>query len=55
MLETKKALESEYVKVDVGVCNQEGIDSQNKEVWRSGVRRTSQLQFTPETGKLSAV
>ena len=33
----------------------EGIDPQNREAWRSGVRRTSQLQLTPGTGKLSAV
>ena len=44
---------SECVKADVDVCNLEGIDSQNREVWRSGVRRTSQLQLTPGTGKLS--
>ena len=43
------------VEEDVNVCNLEGIDPQNREVWRSGVRRTSQLQLTPGTGKLSAV
>ena len=43
------------VEEDVDVCNLEGIDPQNIEVWRSGVRRTSQLQLTPGTGKLSAV
>ena len=37
------------------VCNLEGINPQNREAWRSGVRRTSQLQLTPGTGKLSAV
>ena len=36
-------------------CNLQGIDRQNREAWRSGVRRTSQLQLTPGTGKLSAV
>ena len=46
---------SECVKADVDVCNIEGIDPQNREAWRSGVRRTSQLQLTPGTGKLSAV
>ena len=46
---------SECVKVDVDVCNLEAIDPQNREDWRSGVRRTSQLQPTPGTGKLSAV
>ena len=46
---------SECVKVEVNVCNLEGIDPQNREGWRSGVRRTSQLQLTPGTGKLSAV
>ena len=45
---------SEYVKADIDVCNLEGIDPQNREAWRSGVR-TSQLQLTPGTGKLSAV
>ena len=35
--------------------NLEGIDPQNREAWRSGVRRTNQLQLTPGTGKLSAV
>ena len=25
------------------MCNLEGIDPQNREAWRSGVRRTSQL------------
>ena len=42
-------------KADVDVCNLEGIDPKNREAWRSGVRRTSQLQLTPGTGKLSAV
>ena len=46
---------SECVKADVEVCNLEGIDPQNREAWISGVRRTSQLQLTPGTGKLSAV
>ena len=46
---------SECVKADVDVCNLEGIDPQNREDWRSGVRRTSQMQLTPETGELSAV
>ena len=46
---------SECVKADVDVCNLEGIDPQNREAWRSGVRRTSQLQLTSGTGKLSAV
>ena len=46
---------SECVKADVDVCNLEGIDPQNREAWRTGVRRTSQLQLTPGTGKLSAV
>ena len=46
---------SECVKADVDVCNLEGIDPQNREAWRSGVRRTSQLQLTPGTGKLYAV
>ena len=31
------------------------IDLKNREAWRSAVRRTSQLQLTPGTGKLSAV
>ena len=31
---------SEYVKADVEVCNLEGIDLQNREAWRSDVRRT---------------
>ena len=39
----------------VNVCNLEGIDPQNREAWISGVRRTSQLQLTPGTDKLSAV
>ena len=46
------------MKADVDVCNLEaveGIDPQNREAWRSGVRRTSQLQLTIGTGKLSAV
>ena len=30
-------------------------DPQNREAWRSGVRRISQMQLTPGTGKLSAV
>ena len=34
---------SECVKADVDVCNLEGIDPQNREAWRSGVR-TSQLR-----------
>ena len=46
---------SECVKADVDVYNLEGINPQNREAWRSGVRRTSQLQLTPGTGKLSAV
>ena len=46
---------SECVKADVEVCNIEGIDPQNIEACRSGVRRTSQLQLTPGTGKLSEV
>ena len=46
---------SECVKADVEVCNLEGIDPHNREAWRSGVRRTSQLQLNPGTGKLSAV
>ena len=46
---------SECVKADVDVCNLEGINPQNREAWRSGVRRTSQLQLTPGTGKLFAV
>ena len=46
---------NEYVKADGEVCNLEGIDPKNREAWRSGVRRTSQLQLTPGTGKLSAV
>ena len=46
---------SDCVKKDVDVCNLEGIDPQNREAWRSGVRWTSQLQFTPGTVKLSAV
>ena len=46
---------SECVKADVNVCILEGINTQNREAWRSGVRRTSQLQLTPGTGKLSAV
>ena len=45
---------SECVKADVDVCNLEGIDPQNREAWRSGVRRTSHLQLTPGTGKLPA-
>ena len=31
---------SECVKADVDVCNLEGIDLQNREAWKSGVRRT---------------
>ena len=46
---------SECVKADVDVCNLEGMDPQNREAWRFGVRRTSQLQLTPGTGKLSTV
>ena len=46
---------SECVKADVDVCNLEGINPQNREALRSDVRRTSQLQFTPGTEKLSAV
>ena len=46
---------SECVKADVDVCNLEGIHPQNREACRSGVRRASQLQLTPGTGKLSAV
>ena len=46
---------SECVIADVEVCNLEGINPQNREAQRSGVRRTSQLQLTPGTGKLSAV
>ena len=46
---------SECVKAVVEVCNLEGMDPHNREAWRSGVRRTSQLQLTPGTGKLSAV
>ena len=46
---------SECVKADVDVCNLKGIDLQNGEDWKSGVRRTSQLQLPPGTGKLSAV
>ena len=34
---------SECVKADVDVCNLESIDPKNREAWRSGVRRTSQL------------
>ena len=49
------SLGSECVKEDVDVCNLEGIDPQNREAWRSGVRRTIQLQLTPGTGKVSAV
>ena len=45
---------SECVKADVDVCNLEGIDPQNREAWRFGVRRTSQLQLTAGAGKLSA-
>ena len=44
---------------DVNVCNLEGIDPQNREALRSGVRRTSHLHLPPPpppvTGKLSAV
>ena len=46
---------SEGVKADVQVCNLEGINPQNRDAWRTGVRRTSQLQLTPGTGKLSVV
>ena len=46
---------SECVKANVNVCNLEGINPHNREAWRSGVRRTSQLLLTPGTGKLSAV
>ena len=42
-------------KANVDVCNLEGIHPQNREAWRSGVRRTSLLQRTPGIGKLSAV
>ena len=41
---------SECVKADVDVCSLAGIDPQNREAWRSGVRRTSQLQLIPGTG-----
>ena len=46
---------SECVKMDVYVCNLEGIGPQNREAWRSGVRRSCQLQLTSGPGKLSAV
>ena len=46
---------SECVKADVDAGKLEGIDPQNREAWRSGVRRTSQMHLTPGTGKLSAV
>ena len=45
----------EWVKADVDVCNLKGINLQDREAWRSGVRRTSQLQLTPGTWKPSAV
>ena len=45
---------SQCVKADFVVCNLEGIDPLNKEAWRFGVRRTSQLQLNPGTGKLAA-
>ena len=38
---------SECVKADVEVFNLEGIDPQNREAWRSGVRRTSQIAAYP--------
>ena len=38
---------SECVKIDVDVFNLEGITPQNREEYRSGVGRTSQLQLTP--------
>ena len=46
---------SEFVKADVDVCNLGGIDPKNREAWRSGVRRTLQLQLTLGTWRLSAV
>ena len=49
------SLGSECVKADVRVCNLEGISPQNREAWRYGVKKTSQLHLTPGTGKLSAV
>ena len=54
-----RKLWSECVKADVDVYKLEGINAKNREAWsgawRSGVRKTSQLQLTPGTGKLSAV
>ena len=38
---------SECVKADVEVCNLEGIDPQNREAWRSGVRRTEPTAAYP--------
>ena len=46
---------SECVKSVVDVCNLEGINPQNREAWRSVVRRTSQLQHPPGTGELPAI
>ena len=40
---------SECVKADVYVYNLEGIDPQNREAWRSGVKRTSYLQSKYQT------
>ena len=49
------SLGASVLKADVDVCNLEGINPQNRGALRSGVRRTSQLQLNPGTGKLSAV
>ena len=46
---------SECVKSDGNLCNLEGIDPQNREGWRSGVRRASQMQLAPGAWKLSEV
>ena len=41
---------SDCVRADMKVCSLGGIDPQNREAWRSGVRRSSRLLPTPVTG-----
>ena len=46
---------SDCVRADMKVCSLGGIDPQNREAWRSGVRRSSRLLPTPVTGTPAAV
>ena len=46
---------SECVKADVNACNLGGIDPQNRDLWRLGVRHSSHLLPTPAPGTLAAV